>query len=80
MSNLTRYTMVIRRDHDGFATVAGKVSQQGEWVKFDDIKELLNTAHNSAIVLCPACKYGASCQVGFAGTCGIRPCKLAQHQ
>lgn len=39
ISNLTRYTMVVRRDQDGFATAAGKVRQNGEWVKFDDIVE-----------------------------------------
>ena len=27
-------------------------SSIGEWVKFDDIKELLNTAHNSRVIPC----------------------------
>ena len=66
MSNLTRYTMVVRRDHEGFATAAGKVRQNGEWVKFDDIKELLNTAHNNArdeILLCADERTGCSSHV-----------------
>lgn len=47
IANLTRYTMVVRRDHDGFASPALKVRQQGEVVKFEDVKELLEHATNT---------------------------------
>ena len=43
MSNFKRYTMVIRRDSEGFATPALKVRQKGEVLKFDEIKDLLQT-------------------------------------
>ena len=43
MSNFKRYTMVIRRDSEGFATPALKVRQKGEVLKFDEVKELLQT-------------------------------------
>lgn len=37
IESLKRYTMVIRRDFDGFATPVGKIRAKGEWVKFDDL-------------------------------------------
>ncbi len=43
MSNFKRYTMVIRRDADGFATPALKVRKEGDVLKFDEVKELLQT-------------------------------------
>ena len=64
MKNLTRYTMVVRRDQEGFATAAGKVRQNGEWVKFSDIAELLQMAHNNArdaIDECRGCLYDGQC-------------------
>ncbi len=47
MANLKRYTMVVRRDENGFATPALKVRQKGDVVKFEDIKEFLSSASNN---------------------------------
>jgi len=44
IANLKRYTMVIRRDENGFATPALKVRKQGEVVKFDELVEALPSA------------------------------------
>ena len=42
MENLTRYDLV-----DGeYLSKEMSVSSSGEWVKFSDIKELLQTSHN----------------------------------
>lgn len=67
MLNFKRYTMVIRRDEDGFATPALKVRQKGEILKFDEVKEFLkldaNTGRQYAPQMppdcnsCPASKY-----------------------
>jgi hypothetical protein len=46
MANFKRYTMVIRRDENGFATPALKVRKEGEVLKFDEVKELLNSSTN----------------------------------
>jgi hypothetical protein len=46
MENLTRYKLKVRYgEEDGFYAV-GVVRQEGEWVKFSDVKELLQTATN----------------------------------
>jgi len=50
MSNFKRYTMVIRRDSEGFATPALKVRHEGEVLKFDEVKELLQTSTNSDLM------------------------------
>jgi hypothetical protein len=52
MSNLKRYTMVIRRDENGFATPVLKVRQKGEVLKFDEVKEFLKPEHNSDYTKC----------------------------
>ena len=52
MSNFKRYIMVIRRDAEGFATPALKVRQEGEVLKFDEVKELLQTG-NPKLPPCP---------------------------
>ncbi len=49
MKNLKRYTMVIRRDKDGFATPALKIRQKGEVIKFSDVEEILKTSTNKAM-------------------------------
>jgi hypothetical protein len=46
-----------------------KVRQNGEWVKFDNIKELLNTAHNSQSTQCSTCdrkSRGCDCKITCA--------------
>jgi len=49
MSNLKRYTeSFCCGEYDGME----EDSLAGEWVKFDDIKELLNTSHNSRLPQC----------------------------
>jgi hypothetical protein len=48
MSNLTRYTLVTQDDNGDECEGYVEQSDDGEFVKFDDIKELLNTAHNTA--------------------------------
>jgi hypothetical protein len=45
MSNLKRYTESFLQ---GECIGMEEDSLNGQWVKFDDIKELLNTAHNTA--------------------------------
>ena len=47
MSNLTRYRVDIG-DIAGTPVASFSKDINGEFVKFDDIKELLNPAHNSA--------------------------------
>ena len=58
MSNLTRYRIVAPDDY------GAEEHPNGEYVKFDDIKELLNTAHNNArdaIDECRGCLYDGQC-------------------
>lgn len=45
MSNFKRYTMVIRRDENGFAIPALKIRKEGEVLKFDEVKEFLQTSN-----------------------------------
>lgn len=48
MANFKRYTMVIRRDENGFATPVLKVRQHGECLKFEEVKEFLKPTANTA--------------------------------
>lgn len=58
MSNLTRYKMRIEDSPDGECqTVISVPSTTGQWVKFDDIKELLNSSYNSESAQCDNCHY-----------------------
>ena len=52
MANLKRYTNFV----DEFGKTIVLESNNGEWVKFDDIKELLNTSTNSAMTKCSCCE------------------------
>lgn len=45
MANLKRYEIDEKYDYHGNITNVHE-SPSGEWVKFDDIKELLNTSTN----------------------------------
>ena len=56
MANLKRYDIDEKFDfHGNSETVVG--SANGDWVKFDDIKELLNSSDNSERDdICPLCK------------------------
>lgn len=57
MANFKRYTMVVRRDENGFATPALKVRQKGDVLKFEEVKEFLPSASsNSDYKKCPACE------------------------
>ena len=49
MKNLTRYDLV----DDAYLSKEMATSSCGEWVKFSDIKELLQTAHNKPIPKLP---------------------------
>jgi len=51
MSNLTRYTMEHGK-YAGLPYINEVPHPAGEYVKFDDIKELLNTAHNTQSKQC----------------------------
>ena len=61
MSNLTRYDL----EHSSVKHHRELVpSVGGDWVKFDDIKELLNIAHNCATdAICPNCHQEAGVPV-----------------
>ena len=48
MANLTRYKLKVRYSEEDGHYAVGVVRQEGEWVKFDDVKELLNKSPNSA--------------------------------
>lgn len=85
MANLTRYTMVVRRDENGFATPALKVRRKGEVVKFAEIEDLLRTSGNTGspkpapeIVesssLCDYCQYGHNEDPGVCGACDDYNC------
>jgi len=57
MANLTRYNLEWfnrTKTMDNFHQMVA--SDEGAWVKFDDIKELLNSSHNSAMLSCQSCK------------------------
>jgi len=64
MSNLTRYKMRIEDSPSGECqAVLPVASKEGRWVKFDDIKELLNSSHNKqSTPLCSACGVELSCR------------------
>ena len=47
MSNLTKYFCEASEDQDGFPVASMKEHAEGEWVKFEDIADLLNTSTNS---------------------------------
>ena len=56
ISNLTRYKMKIDTSPGGECqTVVSVASTNGKYVKFDDVKELLQTAHNKQIIPCADC-------------------------
>ena len=82
MSNLKRYGSPIISS-DGFR--ASPIPEEdGEWVKFDDIKEFLKPAYNSASMTC--CYYGPGCDcsytdhIGWSKKCGSKPCEfVAKH-
>jgi hypothetical protein len=63
MENLKRYGPAL--SESGFATM--QKIDNGGWVKFSDIKELLQTSHNSeskyAEQICSQCVVVASCSV-----------------
>ena len=46
MANLTRYELTIQHGKDGEHVALYHAMENGEWVKFEDVKELLQTAHN----------------------------------
>jgi len=58
MPKFKRYTMVIRRDENGYATPALKVRQKGDILKFDEVKELLKIASNIDCPECAKCGHG----------------------
>ena len=79
MSNLTRYHVKFHSERYGGPVYMFFESPEGEYVKFDDIKELLNTAHNSRVTQCPTC--GSDCTIGGddkEGTHYYIPCRGAQ--
>lgn len=47
IENLKRYTIIIRRDHDGYATPALKIRQKGEVIKFSELEEVLRSASDN---------------------------------
>jgi hypothetical protein len=47
MANLTRYISEAQEDQDGYPVAAMLEHDEGEWVKFEDIKEFLKTPTNS---------------------------------
>ena len=76
MSNLTRYTM----EHGKYAGIPyiNEVPHlAGEWVKFDDIKELLQTSHNNARdEICAAwLPNEVACAFWGACNCAEVPCR-----
>ena len=64
MKNLTRYKLKVRYSQEEGMHAVGVVRQEGEWVKFSDIAELLQTVHNNArdaIDECRGCLYDGQC-------------------
>lgn len=80
MDKFKRYTMVIRRDEEGFATPAFKVRQKGEVLKYDEVKGYLPPISNENIdkVKCKAWSPEplVACKQGFKGLCSDIPCIL----
>ena len=68
MANFKRYMMVIRRDENGFATPALKVRKNGDVLKFDEVKELLNSSDNISST--------EICDESVCAYCKHNPCKL----
>ena len=78
MSNLTRYTIDYVPDSCDGDYVQHNVSKDGEYVKFDDVKELLNSSHNSAMVPCA----NESCPANWIqhGCTSFKYADCTQHQ
>ena len=55
MPNLTRYDRTGCSDLDCMCGGEMVVSDSGEYVKFDDIKDLLNSSHNKQSTPCSKC-------------------------
>jgi len=57
MANLTRYELTIQHGKDGEHVAVYHAMEDGEWVKFEDVKEFLKTPTNSKRVqsLCETC-------------------------
>lgn len=72
IENLKRYTMVVRRDHEGYATPALKIRRKGEVVKFSDIEEAFRSAsHNKQSVLLTCLKCGGEVDPTDDIICGV---------
>ena len=59
----------------GFGTM--QQLDNGGWVKFSEVKELLQTSHNNAITkFCPHHSSNKQCIWGLRGCCNVAPCKV----
>jgi hypothetical protein len=77
MENLTRYKMETCECNNWDCDKVDAWSDpEGEWVKFSDIKELLQTANNNARdEICPHYIMSAPCAYGHPFLCSHWACK-----
>jgi DnaJ-class molecular chaperone len=71
MENLTRYSPAIL-NNNGVAEASMCPTNVGAYVKFSDIKELLQTSHNKPSAPCPNCNgrgVGSHNSDGLPNTC-----------
>lgn len=79
IDSLTRYNMV---QDTCMYTQYGVMEQDddGEYVKFSDVKELLQTHTNNASTPCPAHHVGMMCAIGATQwKCGESACGIARR-
>jgi len=68
MANLTRYDMEYYNNDDGDECYI-EISRDGEWVKFEDIKEFLKTPTNTGSMPCPIGLHEIKVNVKPVGNC-----------
>ena len=81
MSNLTKYICEASEDQDGFPVARMLEHDEGEWVKFADVAELLQTAERTLVGVAPTTAAAAPCHrckdyelildVNFCPFCGF---------
>jgi hypothetical protein len=73
MENLTRYS-----DQSGLGQEMDMLpDSEGEWVKFSDINELLQTSHNISVMPCRYHQVAFYCSQGFFAACRDKPCIMS---
>jgi hypothetical protein len=70
VANLTRYNLAVDGEWEVESVGMGE-HPEGEWVKFEDVKEFLKTPTNRPIMPCPKCELSCKMQLSYCGWCGL---------